>query len=229
MRRRGLAANSSRATPSLRRPPNPKTRPSSATSTGRTVVAEIPQLGNATYLFARPTDVREFLRRYATTTTRRPSPEPWQCRCRTWIYWARDAREQPEAVAYGASYPNRRAGRPHLDGGYGVTDRYVSASDVASHVFCHRAWHLSRTGAPYQNAAEQQGGIEWHEAHSAQVARTVRSRLLIAMNDLVVIPKGSLRWNFQRTSADRALIQRPPELITTSAATVFTTRPRPLW
>jgi hypothetical protein len=34
----------------------------------RTVVAEIPQVGNATYVFLRPADIREFLRRYATTT-----------------------------------------------------------------------------------------------------------------------------------------------------------------
>jgi hypothetical protein len=31
-------------------------------------VAEVPQLGNATYVFTRPSDIREFVRRYATTT-----------------------------------------------------------------------------------------------------------------------------------------------------------------
>ena len=35
---------------------------------GRTTVAEVPQLGNATYVFTRPADIREFVRRYATTT-----------------------------------------------------------------------------------------------------------------------------------------------------------------
>ena len=34
----------------------------------RTAVAEVPQLGNATYVFARPADIRDFVRRYATTT-----------------------------------------------------------------------------------------------------------------------------------------------------------------
>src|SRR5262249_32757548 len=34
----------------------------------RIVVAEVPQLGNATYVFTRPADIREFVRRYATTT-----------------------------------------------------------------------------------------------------------------------------------------------------------------
>ena len=34
----------------------------------RTAVAEVPQLGNATYVFTRPADIREFVRRYATTT-----------------------------------------------------------------------------------------------------------------------------------------------------------------
>jgi hypothetical protein len=33
-------------------------------------VAEVPQLGNATYVFTRPADIREFVRRYATTTRR---------------------------------------------------------------------------------------------------------------------------------------------------------------
>jgi hypothetical protein len=35
---------------------------------GRTVVAEVPQLGNATYVFTRPADIQEFVRCYATTT-----------------------------------------------------------------------------------------------------------------------------------------------------------------
>ena len=32
------------------------------------MVAEVPQVGNATYVFARPADIREFVRRYSTTT-----------------------------------------------------------------------------------------------------------------------------------------------------------------
>jgi hypothetical protein len=35
---------------------------------GRTVIAEVPQLGNATYVFTRPSDISEFVRRYAMTT-----------------------------------------------------------------------------------------------------------------------------------------------------------------
>jgi curved DNA-binding protein CbpA len=35
---------------------------------GRTVVAEVPQLGHATYVFAKPADMREFVRQYASTT-----------------------------------------------------------------------------------------------------------------------------------------------------------------
>ena len=34
---------------------------------GRTVIGEVPQLGHATYVFTRPADIREFVRRYATT------------------------------------------------------------------------------------------------------------------------------------------------------------------
>ena len=33
----------------------------------RAIVAEIPQLGHATYIFAKPLDVREFVRTYAST------------------------------------------------------------------------------------------------------------------------------------------------------------------
>ena len=33
----------------------------------RAIVAEIPQLGHATYVFAKPADVREFVRLYAAT------------------------------------------------------------------------------------------------------------------------------------------------------------------
>jgi hypothetical protein len=36
--------------------------------TGRAVVAEIPQLGHATYVFAKPTDIHDFVHRYAATT-----------------------------------------------------------------------------------------------------------------------------------------------------------------
>jgi hypothetical protein len=34
----------------------------------RTVVAEVPQLGHATYVFAKPAAIREFVHRYAATT-----------------------------------------------------------------------------------------------------------------------------------------------------------------
>jgi hypothetical protein len=34
----------------------------------RAIVAEIPQLGHATYVFAKPADVREFVRVYAATS-----------------------------------------------------------------------------------------------------------------------------------------------------------------
>jgi hypothetical protein len=33
----------------------------------RAIVAEVPQLGHATYIFAKPSDVREFVRKYALT------------------------------------------------------------------------------------------------------------------------------------------------------------------
>ena len=42
------------------------------------IVAEVPQSGHATYIFAKAGDVREFVNTYATTKQRRYSQEPGQ-------------------------------------------------------------------------------------------------------------------------------------------------------
>ena len=59
-----------------------------------------------------------------------------------------------------------------------MKERYVNASEIATYVFCAKAWQLSQIGAPSsssQNVAEQGEGFEWHAAHSEQVAGAERS------------------------------------------------------
>jgi hypothetical protein len=56
-----------------------------------------------------------------------------------------------------------------------VKERYVNASEIGAYVFCAKAWQLSQIGAPSQNKSEQGEGIEWHVAHSEQVAGAERS------------------------------------------------------
>jgi hypothetical protein len=57
-----------------------------------------------------------------------------------------------------------------------MKEPYVNASEIGSWVFCAKAWQLSQIGAPSQNTSEQGEGIEWHAAHSEQVAGAQRSR-----------------------------------------------------
>jgi hypothetical protein len=59
-----------------------------------------------------------------------------------------------------------------------MKERYVNASEIGTYVFCAKAWQLSQIGAPSQNTAEQEEGIEWHAAHSEQVGRVERSSRL---------------------------------------------------
>jgi hypothetical protein len=59
-----------------------------------------------------------------------------------------------------------------------MKERYVNASELATYVFCAKAWQLSQIGAPSQNTSEQAEGIEWHGAHSEQVAGAERSARL---------------------------------------------------
>jgi hypothetical protein len=59
-----------------------------------------------------------------------------------------------------------------------VKERYVNVSETGAYVFCAKAWQLSQIGAPSQNTAEQEEGIDWHAAHSEQVAGAERSARL---------------------------------------------------
>ena len=59
-----------------------------------------------------------------------------------------------------------------------MKERYVNASEIGTYAFCAKAWQLSQIGAQSQNIAEQGEGIEWHAAHSEQVAGAERSARL---------------------------------------------------
>jgi hypothetical protein len=56
-----------------------------------------------------------------------------------------------------------------------MKERYVNASEIGTYIFCEKSCQLSQIGAPSQNTAEQKEGIEWHAAHSEQVACAERS------------------------------------------------------
>jgi hypothetical protein len=45
----------------------------------------------------------------------------------------------------------------------------LRASEVASYVFCARAWGYDRQGAVRQNAADLEVGAAWHRRHGRQV------------------------------------------------------------
>jgi hypothetical protein len=46
---------------------------------------------------------------------------------------------------------------------------FIKASEIGEFVYCKRAWHLARHGAPSALAAERARGVEFHERHSEAV------------------------------------------------------------
>ena len=69
-----------------------------------------------------------------------------------------------------------------------MKDRYVNASEIATYTYCQKAWHLAQIGTPSspQNAAEREAGIDWHGAHSNQVAGAQRASRLATIRALAV-------------------------------------------
>jgi len=45
----------------------------------------------------------------------------------------------------------------------------LRASDIASYVFCARAWWYARQGVASENAAALEVGAAWHRRHGRQV------------------------------------------------------------
>jgi len=61
-----------------------------------------------------------------------------------------------------------------------MKERYVNASEIGTYVFCAKSWQLSQIGAPSQDNAKQEEGIERHAAHSEQGAGAELSGRLAA-------------------------------------------------
>jgi hypothetical protein len=68
-----------------------------------------------------------------------------------------------------------------------MKERYVNASEIGTYVFCAKSWQLSQIGAPSQNITRQGEGIEWHAAHSEQVAGTEGSARLARLFAFAVV------------------------------------------
>ena len=48
---------------------------------------------------------------------------------------------------------------------------YIRASDIGTYMFCRRAWHLARIGAPSTLVAERERGIAFHQHHGEDAMR----------------------------------------------------------
>jgi hypothetical protein len=43
---------------------------------------------------------------------------------------------------------------------------FINASELSEFVYCKRAWHLTRRGAPSALVAARKRGVEFHQRHS---------------------------------------------------------------
>jgi hypothetical protein len=57
-------------------------------------------------------------------------------------------------------------------------EKYVTASDIGSYVFCRRAWHLDQGGVPTTLQSNRDAGVEFHYQHGIQVKAAGRARAL---------------------------------------------------
>jgi hypothetical protein len=134
----------------------------------RAVAVGAPQTGDATYVFAKPDNIKLWVWRYAKTTRREIRLNRDNVAVslgflgrvvhgKSKAEWYKDLRMKiGEPLAYAA--PD--------DGDGDVKERDV----YEPYVFCAKAWQLSQIGAPSQNTAEQREGSEWHATDSEQVA-----------------------------------------------------------
>jgi hypothetical protein len=60
------------------------------------------------------------------------------------------------------------------------SERYIRASEVGTFVYCQRAWHLARQGAPSTLQAERDRGTEFHRQHGEQTMRAAATARLPA-------------------------------------------------
>ena len=64
----------------------------------------------------------------------------------------------------------------------------IRASELSTFVFCERAWHYARVGAPYEHPAQIEWGTEWH----AQVGRRARRSLIIMRLGILILLSGMI-------------------------------------
>ena len=57
-------------------------------------------------------------------------------------------------------------------------DDYITASEIAEYVYCHRAWRLKLVGYKSQNQDVLAQGSESHVQYSRQVNRVTRLEML---------------------------------------------------
>jgi hypothetical protein len=66
-------------------------------------------------------------------------------------------------------------------------EKYVTASEIGSYVFCRRAWHLDQRGVSTTLRSECDAGVEFHHQHGIQVHAAGRTRNLSAWFALAAI------------------------------------------
>jgi hypothetical protein len=56
--------------------------------------------------------------------------------------------------------------------------RTLRASEIASFLYCQRAWWYQKNGYTPQNQADLDSGLQWHQRHGRRVMTSVRLRIL---------------------------------------------------
>jgi hypothetical protein len=64
----------------------------------------------------------------------------------------------------------------------------VRASELATFVFCERAWHYARTGVPYEHPAQLERGTEWHQG----IARRSRRSIMLLRLGAILLACGTI-------------------------------------
>jgi hypothetical protein len=55
-------------------------------------------------------------------------------------------------------------------------EKYVTASELGSYLFCRRAWHLDQHGVPSTLEPERAAGVAFHHQHGQTVQAAGRAR-----------------------------------------------------
>jgi hypothetical protein len=60
------------------------------------------------------------------------------------------------------------------------SERYIRVSEIGTFVYCQRAWHLARQGAPSALESERSRGTEFHRQHGEETKRAAAAARLPA-------------------------------------------------